>query len=60
MRRQYPVSICCHVLELSASGYFAWRGRRDEGATRPAGRHSDEALLAHMRAIHAEVKGEPD
>ena len=24
----------------------------------PGGRHSNEALLAHIRAIHAEVKGE--
>jgi putative transposase len=50
------VSMSCEVLELGASGYFAWRRRRNEGC--PAGRHSDEALLAHMRAIHAEVKGE--
>ena len=58
MRRQYPVSLSCHVIELSVSGYFAWQRRRDAGRPGPAGRHSDEALLAHMRAIHAEVKGE--
>lgn len=58
MRHLYPVSVSCEVLELSASGYFAWRRRRDEGRPSPGGRHSDEALLAHMRAIHAEVKGE--
>ena len=27
-------------------------------AGRPGRPHSDEALLAHIRAIHAEVKGE--
>ena len=58
MKRQYPVSMSCQVLELSASGYFAWQRLGDEGGPQPAGRHSDEALLAHMRAIHAEVKGE--
>lgn len=58
MRKQYPVSISCEVLEVSASGYFIWRRRRDASHPRPAGRHSDEALLAHIRAIHAQVKGE--
>jgi putative transposase len=58
MRKQYPVSISCDVLDVSASGYFVWQRRRDAGRSGPAGRHSDEALLAHMRAIHAEVKQE--
>lgn len=52
------MSISCDVLEVSASGYFVWQRRRDAGCPGPAGRHSDEALLAHMRAIHAEVKQE--
>ena len=58
MRGQYPVSVACEVLQVSASGYFNWQRRRQEARPGPAGRHSDEALLAHMRAIHAEVKGE--
>jgi transposase InsO family protein len=58
MRKQYPVSISCEVLEVSASGYFVWQRRQSAGRPGPAGRHSDEALLAHMRAIHAEVKQE--
>jgi hypothetical protein len=48
------------VLEISPSGYFEWQRRRaaaQEGKA-AAKRHSDEALLAHMRGIHAEVKGE--
>lgn len=57
MRRQYPVSVSCEVLEVSASGYFNWLRRCQDGI-RPTGRPSDEALLAHIRAIHAEVKGE--
>lgn len=58
MRKQYPVSIACEVLEVSASGYFIWQRRREASRPGPAGRYSDEALLAHMRAIHVEVKGE--
>ena len=58
MRKQYPVSIACEVLEVSASGYFIWQRRRAASRPAPAGRQSDEALLAHMRAIHVEVKGE--
>ena len=58
MRKLYPVSVSCEVLEVSASGYFNWLRRRESGHGGPARRHSDEALLAHIRAIHAEVKGE--
>lgn len=58
MRQQYAVSVSCGVLEVSASGYFNWLRRPQDMAGRPGGRHSDEALLAHIRAIHAEVKGE--
>jgi transposase InsO family protein len=57
MRTQYPVSISCEVLEVSASGYFTWK-RQQEPRTTPSARISDEALLVHMRAIHAEVKQE--
>lgn len=58
MRKLYPVSVSCGVLEVSASGYFNWLRRRESGHGGPARRHSDQALLAYMRAIHAEVKGE--
>ena len=58
MRKLYPVSVSCGVLEVSASGYFNWLRRRQAGHGGAARRHSDEALLAYMRAIHAEVKGE--
>ena len=58
MRNKWPVSIACEVLEVSASGYFSWLRRRESKRPGPFWRHSDEALLAHMRAIHAEVKGE--
>jgi putative transposase len=58
MRKHYPISIACEVLEVSASGYFTWTRQLKAKRTTPPGRHSDEALLAHMRAIHAEVKQE--
>jgi transposase InsO family protein len=58
MRKQYPVSIACEVLEVSASGYFTWARQHKTKRTGPPGRYSDEALLAHMRAIHDEVKQE--
>jgi len=58
MRRQYPVSVSCEVLEVGASGYFNWLHRRESGQGGPGRRLSNEALLAHIRAIHAEVKGE--
>ena len=40
---------------MSASGYFYWQRRRQQaaGASSPACR-----WLAHIRAIHAQVKGE--
>jgi transposase InsO family protein len=58
MKKAYPVSLSCEVLGVSVSGYFEWLRRRASGKPGPAGRHSDEALLAHMRAIHAQVKQE--
>ncbi len=58
MRATYPVSLACEVLEVSASGYFNWLRRRHSSRGGPPGRHSDEAVLAHIRAIHVEVKGE--
>ena len=58
MKKHYPVSISCEALEVSASGYFTWRRPRESDRPGPAGRYSDEALLAHIRAIHAEVRQE--
>jgi len=55
----WPVTLTCEVLEVSTSGYFEHQRRQAQGApSKPGGRISDEALLAHIRAIHAEVKGE--
>ena len=56
----WPVTLTCEVLGVSASGYFEHqRRRRIRQPSKPGGgRLSNEALLAHIRAIHAEVKGE--
>ncbi|MGH9892419.1 MAG: IS3 family transposase [bacterium] len=44
----YPVSTLCRVLEVSASGYYAWEKRG------PSARAlSDAALLAKIREIHS-------
>ena len=56
----WPISLTCDALDVSVSGYF--EHRRRSLTTRPTkpgnARLSNEALLAHIRAIHAEVKGE--
>ena len=53
-RRLWPVSVQCRVLRVSAAGYHAHLARRASGAQR---RHlSDEALLVHIKAVHAETR----
>ena len=50
----------CETLGVSASGYFEHQRRcRSSQPSKPGGgRLGNEALLTHIRAIHAEVKGE--
>ena len=52
--------VSCEVLSVSVSGYLEHqrRQRRRRPSLPGVGRLSDEALLAHMRAIHAEVRQE--
>jgi len=59
-RRHWPVSLLCEQLEVSASGYHQHSLRKDDQRPdRPVRRNiSNDALLAHIKAIHAEVKGE--
>ena len=54
-RRVWPVSLTCEVLGVSASGYYEHERR---GGQPSPGRVSDDALLVHIKAIHAEVRGE--
>jgi putative transposase len=56
-RRLWPVSVLCEVLEVSSSGYHQRRQRTAQ--VKPhRGRVSNDALLAHIKGIHTQVKGE--
>lgn len=60
-KTRWPVTLSCEVLGVSASGYF--EHRRRQARTQPSKpgtnkRISNEALLVHILAIHAEVKRE--
>ncbi len=60
-RARGPITLACEILGVGASGYFEHWRRQDAG--KPGGpgtsrRISDEALLVHILAIHAEVKQE--
>ena len=57
-RSMWPVSILCEQLEVSPSGYHQHRQRRALHQGKLGGRVSNDALLAHIKAIHAQVKGE--
>ena len=52
-RRAWPISVQCRVLEASVAGYHEHFVRAANATQR---RHlSDDALLVHMTAIHAET-----
>lgn len=53
-RGDFPVSLACEVLGVSASGYHEHKVR----SVKPRRRVSDDALLVHIRAVHAESRGE--
>jgi transposase InsO family protein len=60
-KKHWPVSLACDVLGVSTSGFF--ENMRRQGIDQPSKpgankRISNEALLAHIRAIHVEVKQE--
>lgn len=52
-RRHYPLPALCGTLEVSVSGYRAWK----RGGVRSPTRLTDAQLLELIRAIHAQVKG---
>ena len=60
-KSQWPIGLACEVLGVSTSGYFQHQRKkvleRREKGVKPE-RLSNEALLAHIKAIHAEVKQE--
>ena len=58
-KRRWPISLQCEVLEVSTSGYFEHVASRvSKEPSKPGGRLSDEAVLAHIKAAHAGSKGE--
>ena len=57
----WPVTLACEVLGVSDSGYFEhWKRKDADKPSKPGAnkRISNEALLVHIKAIHAEVKQE--
>ena len=60
-KNHWPVALTCEVLDVSTSGYFEhWRRKKASQPGKPGTRKriDDALLLAHIRAVHAEVKGE--
>ncbi len=54
-KRVWPISVQCRVLRVSVAGYHEHFVRRRDRVER---RHlSEEALLAHIRAVFAENRG---
>ena len=54
-RRVWPISAQCRVLEVSIAGYHEHFIRLASAVQRC--RLSDDALLVHIKAIHAETRG---
>jgi len=48
----YPVKTMCRVLEVSSSGYYAWRKRQPSKRTQ-----ADQQLRQQIHEIHAKSKG---
>ncbi len=51
-RQVWPVRVMCAVLGLSASGYYAWRGRPESSRS-----VANRELTEDIRLIHAESSG---
>jgi putative transposase len=60
-RAAWPITLVCEVLGVSPSGYFEHCRRKNVDKPSRSGankRISDDALLVHIKAVHAEVKQE--
>jgi putative transposase len=57
-RGHWPVSLACEVLGVSPSGYHERKAREIEDTSGPRRSISNDALLMHIRAVHAQAKGE--
>lgn len=51
-RSMYPVTVMCKVLDVSTSGYHAWRRRLPSRRAQ-----AEQALLQEIKAIHARSRG---
>ena len=51
-KAQYPIDVLCAALEVSRSGYYAWKGR-----SAPARAKADEQLGVEIVAIHRRSRG---
>lgn len=49
---RWPVRLMCRVLDVSASGYYAWRNHPESARTR-----ANRTLLGDVRRLHAEHHG---
>lgn len=58
MKARWPITLMCEVLEVSPSGYFSWEASQRRPGQATGRRHTNEALLAHIRAIHEQLRGE--
>ena len=57
-RHRWPISLSCEVLGVSPSGYHGRKSRELGDTSRPRRHIANDALLVHVRAVHAESKGE--
>ncbi len=48
---EYPIRMMCRVLEVSRSGYYAWRGRLESRRA-----IVDRGLVVELRAIHEKTR----
>jgi len=54
----HAIALLCRVLQVSRSGYYAWRGRQPERGGAPSARaRADGALLPDIRRIHTQSRG---
>ena len=51
-RKRYPVRMMCRLLEVSRSGYYAWRMRPESPRAQ-----QDRELLSQIRQVHGKSKG---
>ena len=58
-RRVWPISVQCRVLRISLAGYHEHFVRKASQSHRDGQRRhlSDDALLVHIKVIHAETRG---